>query len=113
MASLDQCRRALHDLVERLAEVDPDLRKKHSVDRTLSCHIPDLDVTFYGSLTEEGLENVSEKPPAEEAQVRLTVDSDDLLALCQGELPFASAWARGRIRIDASVLDLLRLRSLI
>jgi hypothetical protein len=45
--------------------------------------------------------------------VRLTVDSDDLLALCQGELPFATAWARGRVRIDASVLDLLRLRTLI
>jgi putative sterol carrier protein len=45
--------------------------------------------------------------------VRLTVDSDDLLALCHGEMPFAAAWARGRVRIDASVLDLLRLRTLI
>jgi putative sterol carrier protein len=112
MASLAQCRRALHDLIDRLAEVDPDLRRKHSVDRTLSCHIPDLDATFYGVLTENGLDDITEEPRPD-AQVRLTVDSDDLLALCQGELQFATAWARGRVRIDASVLDLLRLRTLI
>ena len=112
MASLAECRRALHDLVDRLAEVDPDLRRKHSVDRTLSCYIPDLDVIFWGTLTEEGLQDVTEDPRPE-AQVRLTVDSDDLLALCRGDLAFASAWARGRVRIDASVLDLLRLRTLI
>jgi predicted lipid carrier protein YhbT len=112
MASLAECRRALHDLVDRLAEVDPDLSRKHSVDRTLSCYIPDLDVTFFGTLTEEGLQNITEEPTSE-AQVRLTVDSDDLLALCRGDLAFASAWARGRVRIDASVLDLLRLRTLI
>ena len=69
---------------------------------------PDAELT----LTENGLDGITEKPSAE-AQVRLTVDSDDLLALCQGELPFATAWARGRVRIDASVLDLLRLRTLI
>ncbi|MFL6240425.1 MAG: SCP2 sterol-binding domain-containing protein [Actinomycetes bacterium] len=112
MASLAQCRRALQELIDRLAEVDPELRRKHAVDRTLSCHIPDLDTTFYGTLTEHGLVDVTEEPRPE-AQVRLTVDSDDLLALCRGELQFATAWARGRLRIDASVLDLLRLRTLI
>jgi putative sterol carrier protein len=78
----------------------------------LSCYIPDLDVTFSGLLTEQGLDDISEEPRPD-AQVRLTVDSDDLLALCQGELSVAAAWARGRLRIDASVLDLLRLRTLI
>ena len=112
MASLKECRVALDDLVARLAEVDPELRRKHAVDRTLSCHIPDLGVTFFGTLSEDGLENVTEKP-AEEAQVRITVDSDDLLALCNGDLPIANAWARGKLRIDASVKDLLRLRSFI
>jgi predicted lipid carrier protein YhbT len=113
MASLKECRVALDDLVARLAEVDPELRRKHTVDRTLSCHIPDLGVTFFGTLSEDGLENVTEKRGDDEAQVRITVDSDDLLALCSGELPIANAWARGKLRIDASVKDLLRLRSFI
>lgn len=113
MASLKECRVALTDLVNRLAEVDPDLRRKHAVDRTLSCRIPDLDVTFFGTLSPDGLENVTETPRNDEAQVRITVDSDDLLALCNGQMPFAVAWARGRLKIDASMMDLLRLRTLI
>jgi predicted lipid carrier protein YhbT len=112
MASLKECRVALDDLVARLAEVDPELRRKHAVARTLSCHIPDLDVTFFGTLSEDGLDNVTEEP-RDDAQVRITVDSDDLLALCRGDLPIANAWARGKLRIDASVKDLLRLRSFI
>jgi putative sterol carrier protein len=112
MASVDECRAVLDELAARLAEVDPDLRRKHTVDRTLSCHLSDLGVTFSGTLSEDGLDDVTDEP-ASEAQVRLTLTSDDLLALCNGDLAFASAWARGRVRIDASVLDLLRLRSLI
>src|SRR4051794_34292757 len=112
MASLEECRAALHELATRLAEVDPDLRRKHTVDRTLSCHLSDLDVTFWATLSENGLDDVTDEPQ-QDAQVRLTTTSDDLIALCTGDLAFASAWARGRVRIDASVLDLLKLRSLI
>lgn len=100
------------DVAARLAEVDPDLRRRHAVERTLSCHINDLDVTFSGLLSEDGLTEVTEEPRPE-AQIRLSVTSDDLLALCQGDLAFASAWTRGRVRIDASVMDLLRLRTLL
>ena len=53
------------------------------------------------------------KRPVEDAQIRLTVSSDDLLAVTAGELPFASAWAAGRLKIEASVLDMIRLRSLL
>jgi len=112
MASLDEVRAALDELAARLAEVDPELRRKHSVNRTLSCHVTDLDVTFWGVVSEEGLHDVTEDPQSD-AQIRLSLSSDDLLALCAGSLAFATAWARGRVRIDASVLDLLKLRSLI
>jgi hypothetical protein len=69
-------------------------------------------VTFTGTLTEDGLLHVTEEPRPD-AQIRLSVTSDDLLALCEGELAFGSAWTRGRVRIDASVMDLLRLRTLL
>jgi predicted lipid carrier protein YhbT len=112
MASLEECRACLNDLAVRIAELDPDLRRKHTVERTLSCHVTDLGVTFSGALTEDGLDDVTDEDRPD-AQVRLTTTSDDLLALCSGELSFASAWTRGRVRVDASVLDLLRLRSLL
>lgn len=112
VATLEECRGALSEVAARLAEVDPDLRRRHAVERTLSCHVSDLGVTFSGTLTEEGLIEVTEEPRPE-AQIRLSCSSDDLIALCQGDLAFASAWTRGRVRIDASVMDLLRLRTLL
>ena len=49
----------------------------------------------------------------EGAQIRLTVGSDDLLAVTRGELPISSAWAAGKLKIEASMLDLIRLRTLL
>ena len=39
--------------------------------------------------------------------------SDDLIALTDGELDFAKAWLSGRIKVEASVRDLLKLRSML
>lgn len=111
MATREECLAALQGLAARLSEVDPDLRRKHAVDRTLSCTITDLDVTFTGRLHDGCLEDIRED--ASTGQIRLQVDSDDLIALVDGRLNFASAWAKGKLRVDASVLDLLRLRTLL
>ena len=51
--------------------------------------------------------------PAPKAQVRLTVGSDDLVALTDGELDFGRAWLSGRVKVEASVRDLLKLRSML
>jgi putative sterol carrier protein len=40
------------------------------------------------------------------------MSSDDLIRLTSGKLNFATAWATGKIRVDANVFDLLKLRSL-
>jgi hypothetical protein len=39
------------------------------------------------------------------------MSSDDLLALVDGRLKMSSAWATGRVKIDAGVRDLVKLRS--
>lgn len=113
MASVKECERALKSLADRLAAVDPEQRAKYVVERTVSCHIPDLDVVFTGRLGEDGLSDVHRTDDGQSAQVRLAANSDDLLALADGTLRAPSAWATGRLRIDASVLDLLKLRSLL
>jgi hypothetical protein len=41
------------------------------------------------------------------------VDSDDLVSLANDELGAAKAWTSGRLKIDAGVFDLLRLRKLL
>jgi hypothetical protein len=110
VATIDECEQALHGLAARLATADATTRKKASLDRTLSCHLTDLGVSFAGRLRNGALEDIY-PAGSSSAQVRLSMTSDDLLRLAAGELALVPAWASGRIKIRASVLDLLALRS--
>jgi hypothetical protein len=112
MASDKECRAALERLAARLATVDGDERNHHAFDRTMSAAVPDLGVTFSGVLSDGHLTGITTES-APKAQVRLTVSSDDLIALTDGHLDFAKAWLSGRIKVEASVRDLLKLRSMI
>jgi hypothetical protein len=112
VASVDECEAALRDLATMLRTVDEDTRQQHAVDRTLSCWVSDLKEVFTGRLGADGLTDVRRGGP-HEGQVRLRVSSDDLVALTKGDLSFPVAWATGRVKVDASIGDLLRLRSLL
>ncbi|MFN2519180.1 MAG: alkyl sulfatase C-terminal domain-containing protein [Jatrophihabitantaceae bacterium] len=110
MASVEECERAFHGLAAKLATADPSARQKASLDRSLSCTLRDLNVTFAGQLRDGELLDIRQVAKAD-AQVRMSMTSDDLLKLVAGELPMSTAWATGRVKIDASVFDLLKLRS--
>lgn len=113
MATLDECQEALTELASRLDGVDPEHRKKTIPDRTLSLHLLDLDAVFHGVLRSGELTDIHVVHPGKEkADIRLSMASDDLIALTNRELSFPHAWATGRVRLDASFRDLLRLRSL-
>jgi len=112
MATTEQCRKALEDLASRLTEVDEDERRQHAFDRTLSCHVPDLDVTFSGALHDGHILDITTEP-APKAQIRITSQSDDLVALTDGNLSFGQAWLAGRVKVEAGVRDLLKLRSML
>jgi predicted lipid carrier protein YhbT len=107
VASEAECEAALQSLVDAISTLEPDVRRKYVVDRTVSVRVADLDVTWAARLTEEGVIGLSTDAP--KAQVRLTVGSDDLLALVNGKLAVPTAVATGRIRVQASPFDLLRL----
>jgi hypothetical protein len=109
VASEAECEAALQSLVDAMSTLEPELRRKYVVDRTVSVRVTDLDVTWAAHLTEEGLIGMSTDAP--KAQVRLTVTSDDLLALVAGKLAVPTAVATGRVRVQASPFDLLRLSS--
>lgn len=115
MASVEECRAALVRLVAQFDEIDEQDRAKHVVERTVSCRVSDLDVTFYGRLHHDGLDPFTEIPPVggRGPDVRLTIASDDLIALVDGKLDLARALFGGRVKIDASFGDLLRLRRLL
>ena len=115
MATVQQCEQALRSLADRLAAVDPEVRARYVVTRTLACRIPDLDVVFLATLNDEGIEQLrcSDGSSTDGAQVRLAAVSEDLLALLEGELSPPVAWASGRLKVQASPLDLLKLRALL
>ncbi|MFE5913866.1 SCP2 sterol-binding domain-containing protein [Streptomyces wedmorensis] len=115
MATITECRGALDRLSDNLARANDGVRGAAALDRTLSCHITDLDTTFTGRLADgriEVLDTVQGPPPAK-AQIRLAMSGDDLVAMVGGELNFAKAWASGRVRLEAGIRDLIRLRSLL
>jgi hypothetical protein len=113
MATEEECRAALDRIVERLCEVEPEQFKEHVVDRTISCRVPDLGLTFRSRIHEGGLDAFAPSDDWPSGQVRVTLKSDDLVALSKDELNAARAWATGRLKIEANIFDLFRLRRLL
>lgn len=115
MATIEECRTALDHLSACLARAEGDVRDAAALDRSLSCRVTDLDVTFVGRLADGRIQDVTTIPgvPSQHAQIRLSMKGDDLLSLVGGELHFAKAWAAGRVKVHASLRDVLRLRSLL
>jgi len=115
VASLPECELALQSLADRLAGLPADVRGRYVVTRTLACRVTDLDAVFLATLSDEGLEQLRCRTGRDTAgaQVRLAACSDDLLALVAGELSPPAAWATGRLKVEASVFDLLKLRTLL
>ena len=116
MATVEECEAAVRRLGALLGSVDSDTKRKHVLDRSLSCRVRDLSTTFRGELRDGELHDIRVSDAADGdagAQIKLHVSSDDLVALTEGRLSFPIAWATGRLRIDASISDMLKLRSLL
>lgn len=113
MATLEAVEKAVEGLLERLAEVDPDVRRKYAVERTVACRVRDLDTVFLADFDEDGALRALTRAERGDGQVKLAATSDDLIALIEGRLSVPTAWATGKLKIDASMLDLLKLRSLL
>lgn len=113
MASVEQCEAAIDELTRRLHEYPHELRRDNIPDRTVELTLLDLDVTFQGRLHDGQLVDIHRATaPGEKPNIRLTMNSDDLVDLTEGRLRFSQAWATGRLHLDASLRDLLRLRGL-
>jgi hypothetical protein len=115
MATIEECRSALDKLSDSMQHSEGGVREAAALDRSVSCHITDLDVTFAGRMTGGRIEvhETFPGPPHEKAQIRLALTGDDLVALVDGELHFARAWGSGRVRLEAGLTDLFRLRKLL
>jgi predicted lipid carrier protein YhbT len=113
VATLEAVQQAVQGLLERLAEVDPEVRRKYAIERTVACRVRDLDIVFLADFDDDGAMRSLTTAERGDGQVKIAANSDDLIALIEGRLSVPTAWATGKLRIDASMLDLLKLRSLL
>ena len=110
MATVEECELAMHKLADRLRSPDGAQARGKMIDRSISCHLRDLGVTFGGQLRGGEIVDIRQAPKPD-GQIKLALTSDDLVALVNGQLNFAKAWTSGRLKVDANVFDLLKLRS--
>lgn len=114
MATAEECREALHALIGRLGEMDEKNRSSFFSNRSFSCQVTDLGITFVTRITDTGGEPVKDAGPDEPpADIKLTANSDDVVSLAATPANIARMWMAGRVKIQASIRDLLALRRLL
>lgn len=111
MATVDECRQALHGLAARL-ERNAETRGKLDFDRTLACRVPDLETAFHGRLSGGLLTGIADGDDPK-AKIALTANSDDLVSLVSGRLDVTRALTSGQVKVKANPFDLLKLRKLL
>ena len=113
MSTAQECQEALQKLAGRLTEMSPEDRQEYFGNRSISVTASDLGVVFVSRLG-AGDDPVREAAPGEPpADIRLTAKSDEVVALAQSPMNIARAWVSGRVKIEASMKDLFRLRRLL
>lgn len=113
MATVEEVERTLSDLMRRLERVDRAYRSMLPTRRTIQAECPDLDLVYHAFWRDGELSELHVGPPERRPDIRVRVDSDDLLALANQDAEFRRAVNDGRVRIDASMTDLLRLRAVL
>ena len=113
MATKAEVERQLGLLMSRLDGNEANVRSAIPTRKVLRCHVPDLGADWYSVVNDGHVSQPSETPPNGRADITLRVGSDDLVDLVKGRISFLSALTSGKVRVDASIVDLLRLRSLL
>ena len=113
MHTAQECQEALQKLAGRLSELKPEERQEYFGNRTMSVTVSDLGVTFVTVLGEGGDPVRVAGPGEPKADMRLTASSDDVVSLAEQPMNVARAWMTGKVKIEASVKDLFRLRRLL
>lgn len=108
MATLQECRDALAELTKDIAESGEDI----DFDRSLSATITDLGTVLKGRLAGGAFTDIEEAADPS-ADIKLTLSSDDLVSMCRGDLNVMKAMATGKLKLQASMGDMMKLRKLL
>jgi putative sterol carrier protein len=109
MATVDEVRNVLEKLAGKVARKSDELNLEDDFERTLAVEVTDLGQAFSAKLAGGKLTDLLDGD-APDAEVRIIIGSDDLIALSKKELKPAKAFLTGKIKVKASVKDLAKLR---
>jgi hypothetical protein len=104
----------LRELIARLSGTETaqdKLAQSMPEPKIIAVIVPDLDAEYWATMEEGRMDRLHPGVP-EHADITIRVGSDDLVSVADGATSFFSAFVSGRIKIEASVSDLLRLRRL-
>lgn len=113
MATIEQVEGTFADLVGRLDALEPRQRAMLPSRRTLQATCTDLDASWHATWRSGTFSDVIDGEPDRRADIRIRLSSDDLVELAAGRLDFSRALGEGRVKVDASMTDLLRLRAVL
>jgi predicted lipid carrier protein YhbT len=115
MATKREVETKLREMIARLGEAGDDvhdnLARTLPDPRMVRIEVSDLEA-FYGTELADGRLGKLQKGEPPEADIKLRATSDDLVAMIDGELGLLKSYLSGRVRIEASLSDLLALRKL-
>jgi hypothetical protein len=116
LASTTEVEEKLRELIARLDASDPEvkasLRASLPEPRVLWLRLPDLEADYWTELDANGMRRLH-AGAREDAHVRISADSDELLDVIDGRRQLLPAYLAGKIRIDASFEDLLQIRRML
>ncbi len=113
MATIEQVEGTFADLIGRIDALDSRQRAMLPSRRTLQATCTDLDASWHAMWRNGEFSEVVDGDPDRRADIRIRLSSDDLIELAAGRLDFGRALGDGRVRVDASMTDLLRLRAVL
>jgi len=113
VATREDVDRTLRKLIKRLDDVDLDGASLPEAERSIICHITDLELTYRADYSGGRIRKLRLVKASEDSgDVRISVGSDELVALADGRSSLPMALLFGRIRVDAHARDLMLLRQL-
>ncbi len=114
VATKRQVETKLRQLIGRLHGADEGveaLAKALPEAKVIEVVVPDLDQTYWTKL-EHGRMGPLHPGAPDRADIRLEAGSDVLVEIVDGERSLFSSYVAGRVKVEASFADLLRLRKL-
>jgi hypothetical protein len=115
VATKQQVERKLRELIKRLetagGDVHGSLAEALPERRVIHVIVPDLDASWWTEMADGKMRGLHRGVP-DRTDIKVRVESDQLVDLVDGRRSMFSSYLAGKVKIEASLNDLLRLRKL-